>query len=106
MGPFDGGGLGALFGNFQQKMVEMKERMASTKVSGEAGGGLVKVVLTCDNKVESVSIDPSAMADRELLEDLLRAATGEALRKVREEMEKSVRDLTGGLPLPPGMLPF
>jgi DNA-binding protein YbaB len=46
------------------------------------------------------------MDDRELLEDLLRAAMGEALRKVQEDMKQNMAALTGGLPLPPGLLPF
>lgn len=105
MSQFDFGNLGGLFAGLQQSVADMKAK-ASTRCVGEAGGGLVKVTLTGDNQIESVSIAEGAMQDRELLEDLVRAATGEALRKVREEMEKSVRDLTGGLPLPPGMLPF
>ena len=106
MDPFDFGNLGALLGNFQQRVQEMKARSAATRCVGEAGGGLVKVVVTGDNQIESVHIGDDAMKDRELLEDLVRAATGEALRKVREEMEKNVAQLTGGLPIPPGMLPF
>lgn len=106
MDPFDFGNLGALLGTFQQRVQEMKERAAATRCEGQAGGGLVKVVVTGDNQIESVSIGEEAMKDRELLEDLVRAATAEALRKVREEMEKNVAQLTGGLPIPPGMLPF
>jgi DNA-binding YbaB/EbfC family protein len=104
--PFDMGNLGALLGGFQQRMADMRKKMADTRVTGEAGGGLVQVVLTGDNQVESVMIAEGAMGDRELLEDLVRAATSEALRKVREGMEQNVRELTGGLPLPPGLLPF
>jgi len=99
--PFDMGNLGAMFGQLQQ----MRDRLANTKVTGEAGGGMVKVTLTGDNRVESVEIAPGAMDDRELLEDMVRAAVGEGLRKVRDEMQNSVQQLTGGL-LPPGMLPF
>jgi DNA-binding YbaB/EbfC family protein len=106
MDPFDFGNLGALLGTFQQRVQEMKERSAATRCSGESGGGLVKVTVTGDNQIESVHIAQEAMSDREMLEDLVRAATGEALRKVREEMEKNVAQLTGGLPIPPGMLPF
>jgi DNA-binding YbaB/EbfC family protein len=106
MDPFDFGNIGALLGGFQQRVAEMKEKSGKARLTGEAGGGLVKVTLTGDNQIESVSIAPGAMEDRELLEDLVRAATGEALRKVRDEMEANIKQITGGLPLPPGLLPF
>lgn len=106
MDPFDFGNIGALLGNFQQRVQEMKDRAAQTRCVGEAGGGLVKVTITGDNQIENVEIAQAAMADREMLEDLVRAATGEALRKVRTEMEQNIAKLTGGLPIPPGMLPF
>lgn len=103
---FDLSNLGALMGGMQQRMEEMKRRAAEARCEGEAGGGLVKVTLTGDYEVVSVSLAPGAMEDRELLEDLLRAATGDALRKVKAEMEKNVATLAGGLPIPPGLLPF
>lgn len=106
MDPFDFGNLGAMIGTFQQRVQEMKERATTTRCTGEAGGGLVKVVIMGDNQIESVHIAEGAMGDREMLEDLVRAATGEALRKVRAEMEQNIAKLTGGLPIPPGMLPF
>jgi hypothetical protein len=90
-----------MFGQLQQ----MRDRLANTKVTGESGGGMVKITLTGDNRVEGVEIAPGAMDDRELLEDLVRAAMGEALRKVRDEMQNSVAQIAGGM-LPPGMLPF
>lgn len=106
MSGFDLNNLGGLFAGFQKQMAEMKERLAQTRCAGEAGGGIVRIVLTGDSQVDSVTIAPEAMNDRELLEDLVRAAMAEALRNVRSEMEANVRQLTGGLPLPPGMLPF
>lgn len=103
---FDMGNMGALFAGFQQKIQEMKDRAANTRCVGEAGGGLVKVTMTGDNNIVAVEIAEGAMDDREMLEDLVRAATGEALRKVRDAMQENVKELTGGLPIPPGMLPF
>ena len=107
--PFDlggMGGLGGLLGGFQQKMADMKERASSTEVEGVAGNGLVKVRMTCDFNPTSVSIDPAAMADREMLEDLIRAAMGEASRKAQDEVKRGIADLAGGLPIPPGLLGF
>ncbi len=98
--------LGALLGGFQQKMQQMREKAAAARCTGEAGGGLVKITLTGSYEVVSVSIAEGAFEDRELCEDLVRAALAEALREVREETERNLRDLSGGLPLPPGLLPF
>lgn len=100
------GGLGAMLGGFQQKMQEMKERQARTQFTGEAGGGLVQVTLMGDYQVHAIQIGEGAMEDRELLEDLVRAAMSEALRKVQQSMQDSMQELAGGLPLPPGLLPF
>jgi DNA-binding YbaB/EbfC family protein len=106
MDPFDLGNIGALLGGFQQKVADMKDKAANSRPTGEAAGGLVKVTLTGDYAVDRVEIAAGAMDDRELLEDLVRAAMGEALRKVKEDIEKNMAELTGGLPIPPGMLPF
>ena len=106
MDPFDLGNIGALLGGFQQKVAAMKEKAANSRQTGEAAGGLVKITLTGDYAVDKVEIAAGAMDDRELLEDLVRAAMAEALRKVREDIEKGMAELTGGLPIPPGMLPF
>ena len=103
---FDLGNMGAMLAGFQQRMADMKAKAAATRCVGEAGGGLVRVTITGDNEIVSVEIAEGAMGDREMLEDLVRAATAEALRKVRDAMQESLKALTGGLPLPPGLLPF
>ncbi len=104
--PSNMGGLGAMLGGLQQKAQEMKERLAATHVTGEAGGGLVKVTLSGDYQVQAVEIGEGAMDDRELLEDLVRAAMGSALVQVQQKMQENMSQLTGGLPIPPGLLPF
>ena len=107
--PFDMGGLGGLsglLGGFQQRIEAMKQRAATTEVEGAASGGVVKVRMTCDLNVSSVTIDPSALGDRELLEDLLRAAMNEATQKAKAEMGKGMSELAGGLPIPPGLFGF
>ena len=107
--PFDPGmlgGLGALLGNLPQKMETMKRRTAELRVEGTAGGGLVTVRMTGSLDVDSVRIDPKAMDDRELLEDLVRAAVSDATQKARDELSRGMSDLTGGLPIPPGLLGF
>src|SRR5438045_4132498 len=86
------GGLGGLLGGLQAKVEEMKRRTAELRVEGSAGG-VVKVVMSGDFEVHSVTIDPAAMNDREMLEDLVRAAVSDASRKAREEMAKGVQQL-------------
>jgi DNA-binding YbaB/EbfC family protein len=99
------GGLGGLLGGLTAKVEEMKRKTAETRVEGSAGGK-VKIVMGGDFEVHSVTIDPSVMGDREMLEDLVRAAVSDATRKAKDEMQKGVQQLAGGLPLPPGLLGF
>ena len=103
--PFDLGGLGGLLGGFQQKMATMKQRQAETVVTGSAAGGLVTIEATCDHQITNVSISPDAAADVEMLEDLVRAAANEVLRKIQEEQASAMQGMTAGLPIPPGMIP-
>lgn len=99
------GGLGAMFGGLQQKMADMKAQVARTEVDGSAGG-LVKVRMNGEFTVLSLTIDPKAMDDREMLEDLVRAAVNDASDKARAEMANQMKSLMGGLPIPPGLLGF
>lgn len=105
MNPFDLGNLGGLLGGLQQRMEDMQRQAAETEVEGVAAGGQVRVRMTCDFQVQAVEISPAAYEERELLEDLVRAATNEALRQVREQTAKGVSALAGGLPIPPGLIP-
>ena len=67
----------------QEKMQTMQDQAANAEVTGEAGAGLVKVVMTGRHDVRSVSIDPSLLDEsKEFLEDLLAAAVNDAVRKV------------------------
>ncbi len=92
----------------QENMKRMQEQLASVEVEGEAGAGMVKVVMTCRHDVKRVSIDPSVLADdKEMLEDLVAAAVNDAVRKVESTVQEKMAGMTAGLPLPPGMkLPF
>jgi DNA-binding YbaB/EbfC family protein len=92
----------------QDNMKKAQEELAQTEVEGQAGAGLVKVVMTCRHDVKRVSIDPSLMADdRDMLEDLVAAAVNDAVRRVETTTQEKMSGLTAGLPLPPGFkLPF
>jgi hypothetical protein len=93
----------------QAKMAEMQERLANAELEGSSGGGLVLVTLTGKSQVRKIKIDPSLMAegDVEVLEDLIVAAFSDARAKVEAMLAEKMSELTGGLPLPPGLqLPF
>ena len=92
----------------QEKLQEAQEELARMEVTGEAGGGMVKVVMNGQRDVRKVEIDPELMSDeREVLEDLIAAAVNDANRRVEEMTREKMAGLTSGLGLPGGMkLPF
>lgn len=105
------GGIGQLMKQAQQMQADMKkaqEEMATLTVTGESGAGLVKVVMTCQHQVHSVSIDDSLVGeDKDMLEDLVAAACNDAVRRVEKTVKEKFSGMAGGLDLPPGMkLPF
>ena len=92
----------------QDNMRRMQEQLAGIEVEGQAGAGLVKVVMTCKHDVKRVSIDPTLLTDdKDMLEDLVAAAVNDAVRRVESTVQEKMAGVTAGLPLPPGMkLPF
>jgi DNA-binding YbaB/EbfC family protein len=104
------GGIGALMKQAQQMQDNMRkaqEQLALTEVEGQAGAGMVKVVMTCSHDVRRVKIDASVMDDKEMLEDLIAAAMNDASKRVEETSKEKMAGFTAGLNLPPGVkLPF
>ncbi len=92
----------------QDNMKKMQDQLAAIEVEGQAGAGMVKVVMTCKNDVKRVTIDPSLLSDdKDMLEDLVAAAFNDAVRKAEATSNEKMGSLTAGLPLPPGFkLPF
>ncbi|MBK6289264.1 MAG: YbaB/EbfC family nucleoid-associated protein [Gammaproteobacteria bacterium] len=92
----------------QEKVQDAQQEMARSEVQGEAGGGLVRVVMTGRHDVRRIHIEPSLMSeDREVLEDLIAAAVNDAVRRVEELQRASLSGATGGITLPAGFkLPF
>ena len=92
----------------QDNMKRAQDELALLEVEGQAGAGLVKVVMTCRHDVKRVKIDPSLLADdRDMLEDLVAAAVNDAVRRVETTTQQKMAGLTTGLPMPPGFkLPF
>ena len=89
----------------QSKMKEMQDQLDTIEVEGISGGGLVAVRMTAKMDVKAITIDPALMKDeeREILQDLLVTAFGDAKRKAEAAMQEKMQALTGGLQLPPGM---
>ena len=91
----------------QQEMQKAQEELANLEVTGEAGGGLVKVTMTGKHAVRRVEIDSSLLDDKEMLEDIVTAAVNDAVNRIASTTQDRMSDMTAGIPLPPGMkLPF
>lgn len=91
----------------QANMAKAQEELAQTEVEGQAGAGMVKVVMTCSHDTRRVMIDPSVLDDKEMLEDLLAAAFNDAVRRAEAVSKERMAGFTAGLNLPPGFkLPF
>lgn len=104
------GGLAGLMKQaqaMQENMRKAQEQLAQVEVEGQAGAGMVKVIVTCSHDVRRVSIDPSVMDDREMLEDLVAAAVNDAIRRGEALSQEKMAGFTAGLNLPAGFkLPF
>ena len=104
-------GLGDLMKQAQQmqeKMQSMQEEISRAEVQGEAGAGLVKITMTGRHDVKRVDIDDSLLKeDKEVLEDLIAAAMNDAVRRVEQNQQEKMSQLTAGIPMPPGFkFPF
>lgn len=86
----------------QQMQDQMQKQMASLRVEGTAGGGMVKAEMSGNKELLSITIDKEAVdpEDVEMLQDLVKAAVNEASRKVDEEMQSSLGSMTGGMKMP------
>lgn len=104
------GGLGNIMKQaqaMQENMRKAQEELAKIEVTGNAGGALVTVVMTCRHDVRRVQIDASLLQDdKEVLEDLIAAAMNDAVRKVEKTTQERMAGLTAGLNIPGLNLPF
>lgn len=105
------GGLGNMMKQAQKMQEEMQkaqQQLANEEVTGESGGGMVKVTMNGKHEVRQVQIDDTLVGDdKDMLEDLVAAAFNDASRRVAEKTEQSMSGLAAGLNLPPGLkLPF
>ena len=105
------GGLAGMMKQAQQMQNNMKkaqDELATVEVEGQAGSGMVKVIMTCSHEVRRVSLDDSLLSDdKDMLEDLIVAAMNDAMKQAAEVTQRRMSGFTAGLNLPPGMnLPF
>jgi DNA-binding YbaB/EbfC family protein len=105
------GGIGNLMKQAQKMQADMQkaqEELANMEVEGQAGGGMVKVIMNGRHELRRVTLDDSLMQDdKEMIEDLLAAAVNDAVRRIEQETQDKMSGLTAGLNLPGGMkLPF
>ena len=92
----------------QANMQKAQAEIASMEVTGESGGGMVKVQMTGRHEVKRVQIEPSIIGeDREMLEDLVAAAINDAVHRLESASQAKLSAAMGGMSLPPGVkLPF
>jgi DNA-binding YbaB/EbfC family protein len=105
------GNIGNMMKQAQQMQANMQKvqaEIALLEVTGESGGGMVKVQMTGKHEVKRVTIEPAVSGeDREMLEDLVAAAINDAVHKVEVQVSQKMAAVTAGMQLPPGMkLPF
>ncbi|MCK4704197.1 MAG: YbaB/EbfC family nucleoid-associated protein [Gammaproteobacteria bacterium] len=92
----------------QEDMKKAQEEVANMEAEGQAGGGMVKVLMNGRHELRKVELDDSLMSDdKEMIEDLLAAAVNDAVRKIEQMSSERMSGVTAGLNLPGGMkLPF
>ena len=88
----------------QEKMNKVQVELETDTVEGTAGGGAVRVVATGTQKVVSVTIDPAAASDTEMLQDLVIAAVNEAMEQSKQLAASKMHAVASGLGLPPGLI--
>ena len=89
--------------NMQNKMKETQESIKKIEVEGVAGGGSIKIYLNGDGELIKLHMAPEIMKEsREILEDLIVAAHGDAKKKIKIKTSEELSKITGGIPLPPG----
>ena len=100
----DLGGLMQQAQQMQQKVKELQDQLERLEITGSSGAGLVKVTVNGKNETRRVEIDASLLKpeDKGVVEDLIVAAANDARAKVEEAMQEQMKQITGGLPLPPG----
>jgi len=97
------GNMQAMMQQAQKMQEKLQQEIAQIRVDGTAGGGMVTIRMDGQKNVLAVKIDPEVAGDVEMLQDLVLAASNEAVKKVDEEPQKKMGGMLGGMGLPPGL---
>jgi nucleoid-associated protein EbfC len=97
------GNMQAMMRQAQQMQEKMQQEIQQLRVEASAGGGMVTVHMDGQKNLLSVKIDPEVAGDVEMLQDLIVAASNEAVKKVDDAIKGKMGGMLGGLGLPPGM---
>ena len=88
----------------ENNIKKAKEELATMEVNAEAGGGLVKVTMTCRHVVKRIEINPELLQDdADMIEDLIAAAVNDASRQAEAVAEEKMKSANSGMGLPPGL---
>lgn len=92
----------------QAKMQEAQAELERIEVEGQSGGGMVRITLSAKGQMKGIVLDPSLLVadEKDMLEDLILAAHDDARKKGERLMEEKMKEVTAGLPLPPGLKLF
>ena len=90
------------FSGLKSKMDEVRQRVATMEIDGEAGAGMVRVTVSGEGELKNIKIDPDLLSadNSEMLEELIISATNEAVKKARETLAYEMKSITGGLNIP------
>lgn len=94
------GGLIKSAKEMQSNIAKLQAELATRRYEGDAGGGMVRATVDGKGTMVDIRIEPKAVADVELLEDLVKAAVGAAITKSQEAMQNEMASFTGGLNVP------
>ena len=97
------GNMQAMMKQAQQMQEKMQQEIALIRVDATAGGGMVTVKMDGQKNLLSVKIDPEVAGDVEMIQDMIVAACGEAVKQVEAQIQQKMGGMLGGMGLPPGM---
>jgi DNA-binding YbaB/EbfC family protein len=97
------GNMQAMMQQAQKMQEKLQEEIALIKVEATAGGGMVTVQMDGQKNMLAVKIEPEVAGDLEMLQDMIVAASNEAVKKVDDQIKGKMGGMLGGMGLPPGM---
>jgi DNA-binding YbaB/EbfC family protein len=96
--------------SLQERLAKVREELGQRTVEASAGGGMVTVVVNGRQEVTAIRIEPGILAEADpnpvMVQELIRSAVNEGLRQSRAMAADAMKEVAGGLPLPPGLTPW